>query len=289
MHQTQPNTTLTALIKMLDDPDDRVFSAIANQLLAMGKDAIVPLEAALGNCFDDQITERIFDLLDRLYQANLLANFTAWLQTENEDLLKGFIIISQTGFRNIDEVEISALVAQIKTDVWIELHDDLTAMENVRVINHVLYKIHGFDGNRRDISDPDNSYINKLLESKKGNPLSLGMLYLIIARQLGLPVFGVDLPQHFILAYLKSDNITNPDENDVLFYINPFNNGAIFTRREIDQFLSQMKIKPEKSFYQPCSNIEVIRKLINNLVFSYTNRGIHEKLTELENLLNAFP
>ena len=289
MNSQTPDKTLSALVKMLDDPDDRVFSAISHQFLAMGNVAVAPLETALANCFDEQVTERIYDLLDRLHQANLLAGFTSWLQGEDKDLLKGFILVSQTGFRNIDEVEISALVAQIKTDVWIELHDGLTAMENIRVINHVLYKIHRFEGNRQDISAPENSFINTLLESKKGNPVSLGLLYLIISKQLGLPVFGVDLPQHFILAYLKSDNIEHPQEKDVLFYINPFNDGAIFSRHEIDLFLIQMKIKPETTYFQPCSNTVVIRKLINNLIFSYTNRGIPEKLTELEDLLNAIP
>ena len=282
------NTTLTALIKMIDDPDYLVFNVISDKLISIGRDAIQPLETALDNCFDEQIEEKIRAVLEKIYQACLLTDFFDWLHTDSDDLLKGFILVSRTEYRNLDEGIISVLIAQIKTDVWIELHDELTALENTKVINHILFNVYNFEGNKFDITDPENSYINTFLGTKKGSPLTLGMLYIIICRRLGLPVYGVDLPQHFILAYLSEPGMAEQEKGDVLFYINPFNNGAVFTRREIDQFISQMKIKPEESFYQPCSNAEVIRRLINNLIFSYKNRRMHEKLSELENLLNAF-
>jgi regulator of sirC expression with transglutaminase-like and TPR domain len=289
MSSDQPaQATISALIKMLDDPDDRVFSVITDKLFSYGTEAIIPLEKALENSFDEQLLERLEMVLGKIYQARLFAELSEWLQSDSDDLLKGFIIVSRTRFRDLDEVEMASLIAQIRTDVWIELHDDLTALENVKVINHIFFKVHNFVGNRDDVTAPDNAYINTLLHGKKGSPLTLGMLYMIIARKLGLPVFGVNLPQHFILAYLRDVDIQEPSEGDVLFYINPFNNGAVFTRREIDQFIGQMKIKPDKSFYQPCSNREIIKRLINNLIFTYKNRGMLAKLSELENLLNAF-
>jgi regulator of sirC expression with transglutaminase-like and TPR domain len=178
-------------------------------------------------------------------------------------------------------------IAQIKTDVWIELHDGLTAMENVKVINHVLFKIHKFMGSKEDIAAPENSYLHTLLKYRKGSPLTLGMLYLIISHQLGLPIFGVNLPQHFILAYLSEDGIDNPTAADVLFYINPFNNGAMFSRHEIDHFIGQLKIKPEPSFYSPCTTSDIIRRLLNNLLFSFKSKGYENRVWEIENLLNV--
>ena len=74
----------------------------------------------------------------------------------------------------------------------------------------------------------------------------------------------------------------------ILFYINPFNQGTVFTRREIELFIKQMKAKPEKSFFVPCSNSDIILRLINNLIFSYTQLGNSEKIEDLENLLSAF-
>ena len=114
------------------------------------------------------------------------------------------------------------------------------------------------------------------------------MLFIILAQKLGLPVFGVNLPQHFILAYLTDTGIDILNEDDVLFYINPFNKGSVFTRREIELFIGQLKIKPEKSFFAPCSNPEIIRRLINNLILSYNQIGYSDKIEDLKILLTAF-
>ena len=173
-------------------------------------------------------------------------------------------------------------------DIWIELHENLTALENVKVMNHMLFDIHHFNGNISEMNAPQSSLIHSLLESKKGSPMALGILYIILAQKLRLPVYGVNLPQHFVLAYLASTDIENPGESDVLFYINPFNRGAVFTRREIDLFIQQMKIRSEESFFLPCSNPEIIRRLINTLIFSYNKSGEPEKIEDLETLLTAF-
>ena len=286
-NQTQ-HTTLSALITMLDDPDDRVITVISDNLISFGKDAIKPLETALDNCLEEQQEARIRAILEKLYQSALFAGFSDWLHTTPDDLFKGFFLVSLTKYRKIDEFMLSAIIAGIKTEVWFDLHDDFTPRENIKVINRILFQDYHFEGNKFDIAAPDNLYMNTFLNSKKGSPLTLGILFLIICQKLDLPVYGVNLPQHFILAYLKAKDIENPDEGDVLFYINPFNNGAIFGRQEIDQFIGQMKIKHQKSFYQPCSNADVIRRLINNLIFSYKNRGMDEDIIELENLLTAF-
>ena len=111
------------------------------------------------------------------------------------------------------------------------------------------------------------------------------MLYIIIAQKLNVPVYGVNLPQHFILAYTTEMVKPYPDENDVLFYLNPFNKGAVFTRREIELFIRQLKIKPEEYYFSPCTNVDIIKRLIHNLKYSYNQLGYPDKIEELENLL----
>ncbi len=113
------------------------------------------------------------------------------------------------------------------------------------------------------------------------------MLYMILAQRLQLPIFGVNLPQHFILAYLTDYGIVNPTENDVLFYINPFTQGAVFTRREIELFIRQLKVKPDRTFFTPCTHVDIIRRLIHNLIFSYNQIGDPEIPEDLKNLLKV--
>ncbi|MEI7725351.1 MAG: transglutaminase-like domain-containing protein [Bacteroidota bacterium] len=288
MSNPADSATLKALINLLDEPDEKAFSLIRQQIYLRGTDAIKPLEKALENTFNDVVQERILSIIRQLNLENHFIEFSNWINVGSSDLLQGFILVTKTAFPALDEEDIVIRVEQMKMDIWIELHENLTAFENVRVMNHMLFDIHHFDGNKGDLSAPQNNFINSLLENKKGSPLALGMLFIILAQKLGLPVYGVNLPQHFILAYLTGNGIENPNESDVLFYINPFNKGAVFTRREIELFIGQMKIKPETSFFTPCSNPDIIRLLINNLIFSYNQSGNSEKAEDLETLLIAF-
>ena len=285
---TTLNPNLIALINLLDEPDETAFRLIREQILLQGMDAVAPLEQCLENTFNPLVQERGQSIIRKLNQDNLYAEFSNWLQIGSSDLLNGFILVSKVQYPSLDEQDIIISIEQLKMDIWIELHDDLTAFENVKVLNHMLFEIHHFRGNKSDLTEPQNSCINTLLESKKGSPLSLGMLFIILAQKLGLPVYGVNLPQHFILAYLTTSGIENPTENDVLFYINPFNQGAVFTRREIELFVEQMKIKSEKSYFVPCSNRKIIRLLIFNLIFSHNKLGNFDKIEDLETLLTAF-
>ncbi len=92
-----------------------------------------------------------------------------------------------------------------------------------------MFDIHRYSGNKTNIDAPQNLFINNLLETKKGNHLSIGILYIILGQKLNIPVYGVNLPQHFILAYageISEERVKTADENGVLFYINPFNKGC---------------------------------------------------------------
>jgi len=166
---------------------------------------------------------------------------------------------------------------------------DQTALENIRVLNLIFFKSYKFTGNFTNLFAPQNNFINQLIETKKGNPLSLGILYSVIARKLGLPVYGVNLPRNFLLVYLdeyKSDATLEADlAQHILFYINPFRKGAILSRKDIEHFLSSQNIKIEKSFFIPGSNRNIIKRLILNLVSSYEKLGYQDKVDSFKNLL----
>jgi regulator of sirC expression with transglutaminase-like and TPR domain len=96
-------------------------------------------------------------------------------------------------------------------------------------------------------------------------------------------VYGVNLPQHFILGYIDESK-REEQEFGVLFYINAFNKGAIFGKHDVDQFLRQLNLDPLPGFYAPCSNVEIIRRVIRNLISAYENLGSKDKVEELKEL-----
>jgi len=276
---------LNALIKMLDEPDEKTYDLIRDKICSFGNDAITPLEKFWDDTFELLVQERISSILSTIRMDQTNHDFLDWVKFGSSDLLKGYILVSKTGFSAMDDGALTIRIEQMKMDIWLELNENLTALENVKVINHILFSMHHFEGNKINPGDPQNSYLNILMETRKGSPLSLGILYLVLAQKLNMPIYGVNLPQHFILAYLTEPGIPYPTADDVLFYINPFNEGAVFTRREIELFIRQLKIKPENSFFSPCTNLEIIQRLLQNLKFAYKRLEEPDKIEPLENFL----
>lgn len=288
MSENNKNTELQALISLIDEPSENMFDQVRKKILFYGIDAVPFLEDAWDNSFDHSIQERIENIIHNIQQTNLQAELSSWKIKNHLDLFKGFFLVSKYQYPDLKEDEIREKITLIEKDIWLELNTNLTALEKIKVINHIFFDVHRFSGNKVNIHAPQNLFISNLLESKKGNHLSIGILYIILARKLGIPVFGVDLPQHFILAYIdevQEERLASFDENEVLFYINPFNKGAVFTQREIELFVKHLKLSPKDNYYKPCDNITIIKRLLKEMINSYEKMGYLEQVEEVKALL----
>ncbi len=279
---------VNALINLLDDPDERIFSTIKGKILGLGEQAIPVLEDAWESSVSILLQTRIENIIHRIQFEKTLDSIRRWKKKEASDLLEGAILIARYHYPELDEAKINEGIRQLHQDVWLEMNDQLTALEKIRVINHIFFDVHRFVGNTENYTAPENSYINKVLESKKGNPLSLAIIYLTLCRKLNLSVYGVNLPQHFVMVYIDELIFASENKEDnIMFYINPFSKGAIFSRREIDIFLNQLSIEPQKAFYLPCSNVEIIKRLLRNLITSYTNMDEQDKVSDMKDILKV--
>lgn len=282
---------IKALIGLIDDPDEDIFFQIRDKILSFGADVIPHLEAA----WEDQSLGAIFhtrieNIIHKIQFDAVYGRLKTWAENGAKDLLEGAIIVNKYQYADLDESEIKSSIERLRQDIWLELNENLTAFEEVRVFNHILFDVHGFTGNKQNFHAPQNSYLNNVLESKKGNPLSLALLYTIIAQQLNIPIFGVNLPSHFVLAY-RDDNaimeMIGDSANGVMFYINPFSRGTIFNSQEIEQFLKQLELEPDPKYFEPCSNLDIIRRMLSNLIYSYDKLGYPDKVAELKELQKA--
>eukprot|EP01133_Synstelium_polycarpum_P003391 gene3391-3851_t len=285
------STEISALIKLLDDPDKEVYEHVEQRLLEYGNAVINFLESTWEKSLDTLVQERIENLVHRIQFNNVKEDLNLWYQSGAFDLLQGALVINRYQYPDLDEQKVINQIEDIKREIWMGLQHEMSSIEKIKFINHIFYSIHGFSGNTKNHHDPQNSYINQVMESKKGNQISLAIIYATIAQKLDIPVYGVNLPQHFILGYIDESK-REEHEFGVLFYINAFNKGAIFGKHDVDQFLRQLNLEPQPGFYAPCSNIEIIRRVIRNLISAYENLGSAEKveeLKELQEILNNSP
>ncbi len=278
------STEIDSLVKLLDDPDQEIYNHVHQKLFSYGAEVIAHLESAWESAFDPVLQERIAGLVHEIQFSNLKNDLKLWCQSGAFDLLRGALILNKYQYPDLDEQKIINEIEAIKRDIWLQMLYESSAVEKIKLMNHVFYNIYGFSGNTANHQDPQNSYLSQVMEMKKGNQISLAVIYSVIAQKLDIPVYGVNLPQHFILAYV--DESAQPEaENGILFYINTFNKGFIFGKRDVDMFLKQLDLKPEKQYYEPCSNLEIIKRILRNLISSYENSGLTEKVEELTELL----
>lgn len=279
-----------ALVKLLDDPDEEVFKHVEERLLHHGYHVMGYLESSWEKSLNPILQERIIEIIHKIQFREVKKELKEWALGGAFNLLQGVLIVNRYQYPDLDEQKIINQIEQIKRDAWLHMDYHMSALEKVKLLNKVLFKTHGFSGNTVNHQDPQNSYLNLVLESKKGNQISLAVIYSLTAQKLDIPIYGVNLPQHFILAYVD-DLEPAPrgfeKHEGVLFYINPFNKGFVFNKRDVDYFLRQLQIAPRKEYYLPCSNIAIVQRILRNLIASYRQLGSREKVAELTELLET--
>lgn len=272
-------------MNLLDDPDQGIYDQIKGELINFGNEIVPLLEERWEKSYDKQLQGRLENLIHKIQLSNVGAKLLDWKKSDGS-YLDAAIAIANFQYPELDEFRVRDFVDQLTQDIWIELNPNYTAMEKAGVINKVFFSIYGFRGNKNDFHNPRNAFINQVLDSRKGSPISLAILYLEIAERLRVPIYGVNLPEHFVLAYadLPLPFGDARDPNNILFYINLFNQGSFFQLEDIEEFLSQLELEVKSDFYLPCSKLEVVIRLINNLIFAYHKNDDEERVNDLLDL-----
>jgi len=282
MSSTTEQTTLMALLNLLDDPDPEVFTHIKNKVIEIGPVALPYLEDAAQLKNDHLSENRITTLLNQINYNKTESALLNWKNNGNQSLIEAATILCSYHYPKLEVNYIQEQIEKLKKDVWLELNEEFTALEKIHILNHVFYKIYNYKGNKTNISHPQNSLLIDLLKKRQGNSVILGILYLEIAQSLELPVFGVNLPENFILAYLKSGQLHS--ESKAMFYINPFNNGIVFTKEDIETFLNQLELDSDKKYFEPCNNVSTVIRLMSELTQAYDLAGDHGKCDDFKKL-----
>lgn len=273
---------LKALISLLDDPDMIIFKEVEQKLITCGPEVIPSLEASWESSFDVLMQTRIENIIHSIQFDQIKNELQVWKMSNSFDLLNGLLIINRYQYPAMDVDNIMFQFAEMKREVWYELIYDMSPYEKVKLLNHVFFQDFGLSGNTTSYHDPQNSYLNKVLESKKGNPITLACIYCIVAQRLDIPIYGVNLPKHFVLAYMGDDELNEKP----LFYINVFNKGQIMKMEDILSFLKQLNLSPANEYILPCDNVSIIKRVLRNLVASYDQLDSREKKEEIQILLD---
>lgn len=267
---------LHALVSLLDDTDREVKTHVRDRIISLGHEVIPFLEKKWENSFNPDIQKEIEDLVHDLQYSQLKERLIDWKASPEQDLLTGLWIINTYQYPDLEFDKLNADMHQIYFEVWTAFKNNLLPYEQVRIINGVLFNTLRFSANTKNFHSPGNSMLSNVLDTKKGNPISLCAIYMLVAQKLGLSIYGVNLPNLFVLTYKSAD---------ANFYINAFNKGLIFSKKDIINYLEHLKIEPIDVFFDPCSNKDIIVRTLRNLIVAFEKLGESEKVVEVKALL----
>jgi regulator of sirC expression with transglutaminase-like and TPR domain len=257
---------IKALISLLDDPE--IAPQIQSEIQNLGETIIPYLEESWEETLDPQQQQRLEDLIHQLQFEGLQQRLRVWRDAGAQDLLEGMWLLNSYQYPDADLQALNRAIEQLRFEAWTLLRSEMHPADQVQVLNHVIFRNHKFSANTQHFHSPANSMLQRVLETKRGNPLSLCVIYLLVAQRLDLPVFGVNLPNLFVLTYQLADQ-------PLSFYINCYNRGVVLSRADIEHYVGQLGITSQDTFYQPCSNLDIVRRAMRNLQVSF------EKLQEL--------
>lgn len=274
MNNSLNEKEIRSLVSLIDD--NEVYDTVFAKIVDLGEAVIDYLDQELEVSIDVVKNNRLQAAYNQIILNSRIEEIKVWKKHNAINLFQGLTIISRLCYPHLDLAFVNQEINRIKDSLWLELNNNLTALEKVRVLNNIFFDMYGFSGDTKNFFNPKNSYLIDVLKRKKGNPITLSALYSIVAQSIDMPIYGINLPRHFIVAYADS-TYSHPystiARNNILFYINPFAKGEIYSQKEVLGFLNKLNIKTKDELLLPCSNLVTLKRALNNLVIIYKNNG----------------
>ncbi len=289
----QQNKEISALFTLIDDPDEEVFSTVSNRIVNYGKGIIPQLENLWENTPNEEVQERIELLIHNLHYSDLLNDITDWNNSAYHDLLFGALLVAKFQYPELQTTPVLQEIEKIRRNVWLELNSFLTPLEQANVITSIIYNYYNLKGVEVAYNKPDDFFIHKVLQSKKGNAFSNGILYLVLAELLDINVKAINIPKQFVLAFFSSDydpaTYTGHPKEKIQFYVDA-TTGQPFTHKDVENYFKRILVPPTASYFKPLSHKRIIQILLEELAkcFDVPSKIYKQKeLMQLAGLLDS--
>lgn len=288
----QKEAEISALFKLIDDPDEEVFNTIADRLLNYGTPIIPDLENLWENTLDEATLERIEIMIYKLRLQDLKEAFIEWKSKPDPSLFEGALLVTKFQFPEIAIDGLRHQMEKIRRNIWLELNNYLTPLEQANVIRNILFSYYQIKGVEVNYEKPEEFLISAPLQSKKGNAIANTLLYAELCQQLEIQAQFINIPKQCIIAFYASDwdpeeIVANPQEF-IQFYVEG-TTGNAFSQKDLDQYMIRSNIEPKNSYYKALSNVKIIKKHLLEFAKCFNSPTLQYKqkdLTDLANLLD---
>jgi regulator of sirC expression with transglutaminase-like and TPR domain len=253
-----------ALAKLLADEDPRQLQLVQEKLGERGQEGLMFLESVVrdGTPSAQRNAMQMLRVLRETAAWEGLAQFCTTCGS-HFDLEEACWLVARTRYSEFDEAAYRARINEMAQELRKRLTGRETPRATIEVCNHYLFRTLGFRGNRQDYYDPDNSYLNRVLDRRLGIPISLSALYLLLGRRLHLPLIGINMPAHFLLKWQSTT---------ASFYFDPFHEGALLDEDDCRELCKRLGVAFNPVYLTATTPQIILLRMCNNLQAIYAER-----------------
>jgi len=269
----------SALLNLLADEDSGVYRTVRAKILSQGSNVIHWLQPhTLSN--DPTLRRRTQDIILHFGRQAADNHFLGFCLKHGEefDLEEGVWLLAQTQYPDINVEAYQALLDSFAAELRERLDLTREPKEVLTRINAYLFEELGFSGNEENYYEPENSYLNRVIDRRTGNPINLSLLYMLLARRLRLPVTGIGLPGHFICRHQSSA---------AEIFIDAFNGGKFLSKADCVQYLVHANYSLRDDCLAPVSSRRMLLRICGNLHQTYLQLQRTEETTRIQRYLVA--
>jgi len=266
---------IKALVRLLDDPDGQVQETVQSRLDTLGRDALPTLRQMRDEVADETTRDRIDEVVHRIHLGDVEQAWNTILTQDEVNLERGAFVLALYRFPQLD---IGAYQQQLDTFAQ-KIRPDIRALEGperaLRLAEFMTDEL-GFEGNRERYYDPNNSYLNRVMDRRLGIPISLSVLYVLLGQRLDMPVCGVNMPAHYLVKYA--------DRQHELF-LDVFNGGDPIAKEDCVRFLLKAGIRPLPFYFQCAEPKDTLLRMVRNLLAIAEDSHQEQTAAELTRLI----
>ena len=271
---------IKALIELIDDPDENVFKSITERFIGLGKDVVPIVKEQLDFTDEEDTIFKINHIIHKVNFKLLEDELIKWNASSQKSLWDATLIISTFIDTEADKKEIQFEIEKVKRSIWLEMNDYITSLEEVNIINKVLFSYYKFSAFEEQLTNEIDLGLNNLLTTKTSSPFSISIFYLLLGEMLKLPLKALQIPNQHLLAYCSIDeDDLNGQNGEILFFIDP-STGQIYTHRDVENYLKKINHPIEATSIKPQSTKDFVMSWLMKIASFYKKNNQGDKSSD---------
>lgn len=281
------NAEINALLNLIEDPDEEVYQSITKRFIGFGQ-GVIPILNEFQQLTEDPVqVNKISSIISSISVKCLEDGVISWKNNSDQSILEASLFIA--AYLNIENEreQLFFEIEKIRKTIWLELNEYLTPLEEINIINKIIFGHFDYRGIKMDLNAISDFDPGRLLVNKISNTFPLGSLYLIVCEMLGISVMPSHIPKQNLLCYVEEESsIISTEGSDILFYIDPLN-GQIYTHKDIDTYVKKMNLVHPPVVFKPSSSINYVQRWLKAIAEAEQLSGALDRHAGLQRIVST--